>query len=195
MIGYGPFELNQINYTYDGGNGFRATIALEDDGEYGVDNIRSVWAPGNKASGYMVDVVAGLGYSTGAFGFTVVGGYDESANEGAIKARVDGTFGNITAFLMGGWNTDGRFNNKYAGWGGDWAVWGGASAKFTDTLAGNIQLAYDDAETFAAAANVQWHPVQNLLIQPEVTYTKYDNPRNVGSESQWNGMIRFERQF
>ncbi len=199
VISYGPFELNQINYTYDAGNGFRAVIALEDDGQYKVDRNRSVWGGSRNASGYMVDVVAGASYTTGAFGFTVVGGYDESMDEGAIKARVDATFGNVNAFLMGGWNTDDKRGNKYAAWAGEWAVWGGLGAKFTDTLGGNLQVAYSDSyandNVLAIAANVQWNPVQNLLIQPEVTYTKWDNVGRGRSDDQWNGMIRFERQF
>ena len=187
VVYYGPFETNQITYNYDGGNGFKAVISLEDDSTDDDD--------------YMVDVVGGIGYSTGTFGFTVVGGYDQSVEEGAVKARLDGTFGAFSAFVMGGWNSDGDKLNKYAssnfggaasgiGW-GDWAVWGGLGYSFSDTLAANLQLAYTDSEVFAAAANVKWNPVPGLLIQPEVTYTNWDSI----DEDQWNGMVRFQRTF
>jgi hypothetical protein len=123
----------------------------------------------------------------------LVGGYDESAEEGAIKARVGGKFGAFDAFLMGGWNTDGDSSNKYAsGTWGDWAVWGGAGYKFTDTLKGNVQLAYTDREVFAATANVKWTPVSGLLIQPEVSYTDFGD---VADSDQWGGMIRLQRTF
>ena len=61
----------------------------------------------------------------------------------------------------------------------------------SDTLGANLQLAYSDNKTFAAAANLKWNPVPGLLIEPEVTYTKWDSI----DEDQWNGMIRFQRTF
>ena len=182
VISYGPFELNQITYSFDSGTGFTGVISVEDDGKTGDD--------------YTPDVVGGLGYSTGAFGFKVVGGYDDSAEEGGIKARIDGTFGAITAFVMGGYNTDGDTTNKYApgdtyGSWGDWAVWGGIGGKFSDTLGANVQLAYTDNDTFAAAANLKWNVVPGLMITPEVTYTNWDSI----DDDQWNGMVRFQRSF
>ena len=172
-------ERAQISYTYDAGNGFTAVAALEDHGENGGDNK------------YLPNVVAGAGYQAGAFGFKVVGGYDAVLEEGAIKARADAQFGSVSAFLMAGWNTDGEFKNNYAQWTGDWAVWGGVGAQLTDDLKANLQLAYDDGETFAAAANLKWTVVPGLLIQPEVTYTNWD----ATDEDQWNGMVRFQRTF
>lgn len=39
LLGYGPFRTNQISYTYTGGNGFAATVALEQGaGGYTIDN-------------------------------------------------------------------------------------------------------------------------------------------------------------
>ncbi len=196
VISYGGLEVNQITYNYDGGNGFKAVVSVEDArlARNGTD----VWGNARYVDddNYKVNVVGGLGYSTGAFGFSVVGGYDSHAEEGAIKARLDGTFGNITAFLMGAWSTDGDTTNAFApgdtyGPWGDWAVWGGIGGKFSDTLGANLQLAYTDNETFAAAANLKWNPVPGLLIQPEVTYTKWDSI----DEDQWNGMVRFQRTF
>ena len=185
VIGDGPYEVNQIAYTYDAGNGFSATIAAEDSGRRESDNK------------YMPDLVAGVGYAGGAWAFKVVGGYDAVAEEGAIKARVDATLGSVNAWVMAGWNTDGDTINKYANgdsvgnsW-GDWAVWGGFGTALTDNLGANLQLAYTDNKTFAAAANLKWTVVPGLLIQPEVTYTNWDTI----DEDQWNGMVRFQRTF
>ncbi|MBX3570130.1 MAG: porin [Rhizobiaceae bacterium] len=207
VVSYGPFELNQIAYSFNAG-GFSGYIAVEDDGKTGED--------------YAPDVTGGVGFSVGDFGVKVVGGYDESADEGAIKARIDGKFGAISAFLMGGYNTDGNSTNKYApgtgfasdptvaagvdgtvnvGW-GDWALWGGLGTQFSDTLGGNVQVAYTDNKTLAVAANLKWYPVANLLIQPEVTYTKvdYDYVNSLGApatidDDQWNFTLRFQRTF
>jgi Porin subfamily len=224
VVSYGPgptnTELNQLTYTYDAGNGFTAMASIEDNGSSG-DEFYATDSDGNpnrfqsngkpwqisKADQYAPDAVAGLGFKSGIWGVKVVGGYDSIVEEGAIKARVDADFGTFSAFLMGGWNTDGDKLNKYAsgyvtdgacpvnkeelcGW-GDWAVWGGGAVTINDKLKGNLQLAYTDSKIFAAAANLKYFPVKNLLIMPEVEYTNWDST----NESQWAGILRFQRSF
>ena len=210
VVSYGPYELNQASYIFDAGNGFKAVISLEDDGNnesdlvsYSSGHVGPVPAIHNASNSDWPDVVAGVKYDNGTIAAAVVGGYDESAEEGAIKAKLSGTFGAFSAFISGAWNTDGNTYNKYApastygtgymiGW-GDWALWGGAGYKFTDKVAANFQVAYTDNETLAVTGNVQWTPVAGLLIQPEVSYTKV----NYGpvDEDQWQGMVRLQRTF
>ena len=213
----GPYELNQLTYVYDpgNGNGFSAMISLEDsnsgsDGSYFGDADPAAthdWVT-SKADHYAPDVVAGLGYTTGVWGLKVVGGYDSIVEEGAIKARFDLNIGGVKAFLMGGWNTDGDKLNKYAGtnfnsngaacpvdradcgW-GDWALWTGFTAPINDKLSLNAQFAYTDTKIFAGTANLQWYPVKSFLIQPEVSYTNWDK----ADADQWAGILRFERNF
>ena len=194
----GPYELNQLTYNYDAGNGFTAVISLEDSnsgsGAKGVNGEDS-------SDHYAPDVVAGAGYKAGNFGFKIVGGYDSIVEEGAVKARVDADFGVFKAFVMGGYNTDGDKLNKYAssngagpakgiGW-GDWAVWGGVTVPIDSKLQANAQVAYTDSKIFAATANLRWNPVKNLLVQPEVSYTNWDSI----NQDQWAGVLRFQRSF
>ncbi len=194
VIADGPYELNQITYNYDAGNGFTAVISLEDSNS----GSGATGANGEDSHNhYAPDVVAGAGYKAGAWSFKLVGGYDSIVEEGAIKARVDADFGVFSAFLMGGWNTDGDKLNKYApgdsigqSW-GDWAVWGGVGVPVNEKLKWNLQLAYTDNKTFSATTNVKWKPVKNLLIEPEVTYTNWDSI----NQDQWAGILRFERTF
>jgi len=188
-------ELNQLTYSYDSGTGFTAVASLEDS-----NNGITAGANGeNSSDHYAPDGVLGLGYKVGDFGFKVVGGYDSIVEEGAVKARLDAKFGGITAFVMGGYNTDGDKLNKYAGAGGaglgwgDWAVWGGIGAPINEKLKWNVQAAYDDLKTFSATTNLKFNPVKNLLIEPEVTYTKYDAAP--GDNDTWSGIIRFQRVF
>jgi hypothetical protein len=207
----GPYELNQLTYNYDGGNGFTGVISLEDSNSTSdSDSYGGAWVT-SKADHYAPNVVAGLGYTTGTLGLKVVGGYDSIVEEGAIKARIDAKFGGVEAFLMGGWNTDGDKLNQYAGsyqdesacttpdgvvhgakcgW-GDWAVWGGVGIPINDKLKWNLQLAYTDSKMFEATTNVRFNPVQHLLIEPELTYMHYDfiNDDTVA------GVLRFERNF
>jgi hypothetical protein len=198
VISYGGFEVNQINYTYDNGAGFKAVVAVEaDDTEVTRVNAAGVeYKKVINGKDYVPNVVAGVGYSMGSFGVTVVGGYDERVEEGAVKARLDGNFGAVSAFVMGAWNSGGvnayAPGDQYVGW-GDWAAWAGVGYKAADNLAANLQVAGTDNDTFAAAANLKWNPVSGLLIMPEVTYTKWDN--KVVDNDQWNGMLRFERTF
>ncbi len=179
VVKYGPFETNFVSYKYDNGTGLSAIVSLEDDQGQG--------------SGYMPDLVAGVGYSTGTYGVKLVAGYDESMDAGAIKARIDGSLGGISAFLMAGWNTDGdRGPNRFATWYGDYALWGGVSAPLTEKLTLNTQLSYDEAENFAAVANVNFKVVSGFSVTPEVLYmTNFDQS---GSD-KWGGMIRFQRSF
>ncbi|RAX41175.1 porin [Rhizobium tropici] len=218
VVSYGPgptnTELNQLTYTYDAGNGFQAMVSLEDsvsgnDTYYDEDFVQSngrSWRTG-EADHYAPDVVAGALYKSGNWQVGLVGGYDSIVEQGAIKVRVDATFGPVALFLMGGWNTDGDKLNKYAsgyvtdgacpankeelcGW-GDWAVWGGGSYQINEKLKANLQLAYTDSKIFAAAANVKFNPVKDLTIEPEVEYTNWDST----NEDQWAGILRFQRSF
>ncbi len=176
LVQEGPYGTHLIQYTYDAGNGFKIAAALENDNGAG--------------SGYMPNVVAGVGYNNGTFGVGLVGGYDEAAEEGAIKARVDGSFGGVDVFVMGGWNTDGSAKNNYATWEGDWAVWGGFSAALSDSAKLNAQLSYDDGENFAAVANVAFTVASGFTVTPEVDYLR----PGVGDD-KWGGMLRIQRSF
>ncbi|MBB6483608.1 porin [Rhizobium lusitanum] len=208
----GPYELNQITYEYDAGNGFSAVVSVEDSNSSGSGaSYGASWWTDDEANHYAPDVVAGAGFKSGAWGFKVVGGYDSIVEEGAIKARIDADFGAFSAFLMGGWNTDGSKLNKYAGtnqdvsactapngtvnaskcgW-GDWAVWGGVGVPVNDKLKWNVQLAYSDSKIFEATTNLKFNPVKNLLVEPELTYVHYD----YAHDDTISGILRFERNF
>jgi hypothetical protein len=196
VVSYGGFEVNQISYAFDSGSGFTAAISVQDDRGAAIGASRGGTTIYDNGHDYAPDVVGGVGYTMGDFAFKVVGGYDESEEEGAVKARVDGTFGQFSAFVMGAWSSSGNLTNafapgdSYGAW-GDWAAWAGVGAKFSDSLAANVQVSGTDNKTFAAAANLKFYPVSGLLIMPEVTYTNWDSV----DKDQWNGMLRFERSF
>ena len=165
LVPYGPFDTHQIAYTFTGGNGFTAAIALEEGG--GNDNETITPAPGaDQADIYALDsyvphVVGGVGWTGGWGGVSVVAGYDAVFEEGAIKGRVDFNAGDaISLFVMAGWGThDDDINdaflgvdiddspNYYAPWGGEWAVWVGGAWKFTEQATFNFEVGYDDFAT------------------------------------------------
>jgi hypothetical protein len=203
VVNYGPSEVAQMAYTYKGGNGITAFIAVEDDGQNANDGLTGADRHASDAP----NVAGGIKYDNGTFMAGVTAGYDESVDAGAVKARIGGKFGALSLFLMGGWNTDGDTVNNYApgnrygysssvtgpiGW-GDWAVWGGGVYKFSDKLATNVQVAYTDSKVFAATANLAWTPASGFLIEPEVSYTNIDHGAVNGD--QWEGVVRFQRTF
>ena len=177
LIAAGPYDTHVIQYNYDSGAGFTGIVSLEDFPDSGND--------------YVPNVVAGLGYDGGMFSATVTGAFDSSADEGAIKGRIDGDFGGFSAFVMAGWSTN-TAGNDYATWGGDWAVWGGISAPLTETIKLNTQLAYDDSKQFAANVNANFTVVPGFVITPEIVY--YDDGAP-GEGDAWGGMVRFQRSF
>jgi hypothetical protein len=191
VVDYGPSEVAMLAYTFDAGNGFSAFVAIEDDGVNDND------APGHASD--WPNATAGAKFDNDTWLVGLTAGYDESAEEGAIKARVGGKFGAFNAFIMGGGNTDGDSFNSYApeiiddfGW-GDWALWAGGGYKFTDALKANLQLAYTDSDVFSGVANLQWAPVPGLLFQPEIAYTKWDN--STLDDDIWAGLFRIQRTF
>jgi hypothetical protein len=207
VIRYGPKEINQISYLYDNGSGVRATVSLQDDrgAMRGYTDKSGVFHAFTSSGGtqlydnghdYAPDVIGGVGYTAGAFAFNVIGGYDESTEEGAVKGRIDGNFGPLSAFAMVAWSSSGDKTNAfapgddYSAW-GDWAAWGGVSYKYSDSVKFNTQISGTDNDTLALAANVKWNPVKDLVVQPEVTYTRWDKI----DKDQWNGMVRFQRTF
>jgi hypothetical protein len=176
LIRWGLEDTNVIQYNYKSDNGLTAVLSLEDFASADND--------------YVPNIVGGIGFAGESFKARLVGGYDASLEEGAIKARLDGEFGGISAFVMAGWNTQGDFRNDYAQWDGDWAVWGGFAAPITEKLTFNTQLAYDDSETFAANVNVAFEVVDGFTVTPEVVY----RDREVDG-GNWGGIVRFERAF
>ncbi|QND50729.1 porin [Phyllobacterium sp. 628] len=183
VISYGAFENNQVSYTYTGTNGFSATIGLEQ----GVS--------GFVIDDYMPHVVAGVKFEQGWGKISLVGGYDSVVEEFAGKLRLDAKFSDtVSAFIMGGYNSDGDKRNAFAQWYGDYAVWGGVTAKVSDKATVNAQAAYEEGGTFAGALNVAYELVPGFTITPEVNYTSFDDSRYSGGDA-FQGILRFQRNF
>lgn len=60
----------------------------------------------------------------------------------------------------------------------------------------NLQLAYDDFETFAAVANVDYELVPGFMVTPEVAYADNlnDDPGD-DDDGEFGGFLRLERRF
>ena len=188
LVSYGPFDTHQIAYTFTGGNGFTAAVALEEgggswdrfDADLPFDNdLADFYA----LDDYVPHVVGGIGWTGGWGGISVVAGYDAVWEEGAVKGRVDfNATDAISLFVMAGWGSVdddfadglggdiGDSPNYYADWGGEWAAWVGGAWKFTEQATFNFEVGYDDLETFSVVANVDYELVPNLHLIPELVY-------------------------
>jgi hypothetical protein len=182
VVSYGPFETNQINYTFTGGNGFSALIGVEQGaGDFVIDD-------------YTPHFVAGAKFAQGWGGVSAVAGYDSVSEEWAGKVRLDVKASDaVSLFVMGGYKSDGDEANFYGSWNGDYAVWGGGSFTVTEKATVNAQVGYEDAGKIAAALNVVYEVVPGFKIQPELNYTKFND--DFVPEDAFGGIVRFQRNF
>ncbi|MCL8000469.1 porin [Brucella sp. 21LCYQ03] len=218
----GGYRTNAISYTFTEGNGFSATLAVEQGGDSDTDNGTytnlangSQYTISGQIDDYTPHVVGGLKYAQGWGSIVGVVAYDSVNEDWAGKIRLDlNVTDQFSIWVMGGYksNKDNYLyayndasgnprgirlvNSFYGTWGGDWAVWGGGQFKATDKAIFNLQLAYEKAETFAATANVAYELVPGFTITPEVSYTKWnDNKSVLKGDDAWQGMVRFQRTF
>ncbi|MBD9371618.1 porin [Rhizobium sp. ARZ01] len=195
-VNYGDTARTQIRYTYgDVNNGFSFTAAVEDP----TDNVQDF---GTDTDTYVPNVVAGLGYSAGGFQGFLVGGYDAVVEQGAIKGRINATFGAFSAFVMAGWNTDGDERNAYAQWYGDWAVWLGAQYQATEKLAIYTDVNFQDEGVdgtdtgeFEVTVGAAYDVVPGFTVRPEVVYVSDYSDANGDEANDWGGFLRFQRSF
>jgi hypothetical protein len=186
LIPYGPYSTHQIAYTFDAGNGFTASAAVEegsDDENYG--SIIDDYAP---------LAVAGAAWSNDTFGASVVAGWDSAEGEFAVKGRVDLTPGEMIALLaMGAWSDDGdgSSGNYYAQWGGDWALWAGGTVTFNDRVAANMEFGYNELGDWSLDGDVGVTVVPGFDVTPGVGYTHTDD----SDDDQWGGYLRTQFSF
>lgn len=181
---YGYNNTSEISYTFTGGNGFSAIIALTEDEDFD-------WAP---------NVEAGFNFEQSWGSIGAIAGYDEIGESFGVKG--------VARFKVPSTPIEASLHVFYGGTGGtpgvyhiydpldgvtatEWSVLLGASAAFTDTIgvAGTVQ--WFDTDAWEVSVNLPWTPVEGLTITPEVVYTTSD----LVDDDAWNGRIRFQRSF
>ncbi len=217
VIAEGSYVTNQISYTFTGGNGFSAFLGLEQgSGSYTLidtvtgdpilDDDGNDVTTSNVIDSYTPHVVAGAKFEQGWGSIAAVGGYDSNSEEFAAKVRLDVKFNEtVSAWVMGGYQSDGEIQTSPTGvhyrsstsffgtWNGDYAFWGGITAKVSSQATVNGQLGYEEDGTLAAALNVKYELVPGFEITPEINYTSFDGIR--GNDDAFGGILRFQRNF
>ncbi|MDX8456582.1 porin [Mesorhizobium sp. VK9D] len=205
VIAYGAQDgTNQINYTFDAGNGFSAVLSLEE----GRGSYSQYRAPGqdwvvddNTVDSYVPHVVGGVKYTQGWGSISGVAAYNSDYEEWSGKVRLDvKATSELSLFAMAGYGTDDHIDrNFYKPWGGNWAVWGGASYKLNEKTSINGQVSYDEDKNLVIAANVNYEIVPGFKVIPEVDYNRAANYDRVGNhtnnDSFVSGVVRFQRSF
>jgi len=190
LIPYGPFTTHQIAYTFDAGNGFSVSGAVEEgsDGDSAFDEGQGT------VNDYAPHAVVGAAYSGGIFGASAVVGYDSNQDEFAVKGRIDIKPNDMFAlFVMGGWtdDEDGNGGNYYATWGGDWAIWAGGSAKFSDRIKANVEFGYNDFSDWSVDGDVNVTIVPGFVVTPGIGFKHID----AIDDDFWGGYIRTQFTF
>jgi hypothetical protein len=202
IVPYGNFDTNVVQYYFDGGNGFSAVASLETGQGGGANGFGS---GSDSVDDYIPYVVGGLKYTQGWGAITGVAAYDSSAEEWAIKGRLDVTpMQNLSLFLMAGYGSDDHSaRNYYKQWGGNWAVWGGGTYTINEKTSFNLQVSYDEKEEAGVAANIAYDIVPGFTVTAEVDYAHNKHNSNgfnwtgipTDRKNAVGGVLRFQRSF
>ncbi|TIV66454.1 MAG: porin [Mesorhizobium sp.] len=208
-IPYGIKDTNLVSYYFDAGNGFSGVISLEEGA-----NDKGIFGT---IDSYVPHVVGGVKYKGDWGAITGVVAYDSSYEEVAGKVRLDvNVTKELSLFIMGGYGTDDNLSDDagnvidthgrgfYKPWGGNWAVWGGGTYKFSAKAAFNLQASADDDKNYALAANIAYTIVPGFTITTEVDWDHYGHFGDGTSAVNWTkadkknsvgGIVRFQRSF
>lgn len=192
---YAPYVVGGLKY--EQGWGGVSTV-------FGYDSYYSSWAAKLRMDANLTD----------RFSVFLMGGYksmddyyniDDTYGDGGRKKvnRRDGTSYTKLGLYR-------QVNSMYGDWGGDWALWTGATYKVSRQTSLNFQAAYSDDRTFATAANVSHELLPGLNITPEVAYISWNNKYGQGykttdgtanttvslkGKEALQGMLRLQRSF
>ncbi len=211
VIAYGGARTSQISYTYSNNNGLSALLALEqgNDKDSGYKTEKDKDASlihGGMVKDYVPHVVAGAKYEQAWGTIATVAAYDSINKSWAGKTKLDLKASDaLSLWIQGAYknNEDIYFDGKrqktsfYGQWGGNWATWGGLAYKFNSKTSLNTQIGYDGSKTLATAINFEYQMLPGLIIQPELTYTKWSDARATALNGQHSvgGTLLIQRTF
>ena len=193
----GAGYANAISYTFAGGNGFSATVALEEE-----DN----------NSNYIPNVVARVGITQGwgsADLFVAYDDDDDSVTVGPFVEHDDGVYvkgvvvykftDTISLAGMGIWESDfggGAYSTGY-----EWSVAAHLEAALTEKVAigfGGQYFAdshFGGGDGYSVGGEVAYKIVENFSTKLQIQYDDFEATDEDDEVESWNGWLRFERSF
>jgi hypothetical protein len=177
---YGYQNVAELSYTWNGGNGFSAIVALvEDAGD-------TDWVPDAE---FGVKMTQGWGY------VGLMAGYDESADSFGAKIVASVSLSNMpvsgSLHVFWGDGNGGAYNIfDPAGAVTELSVLLGLTVAFSPMLEVDATVQWFDTSEWALAVGLDIRPFSNarLRIRPEVTY-------NTTAGGTTGGLIRFQSDF
>lgn len=199
VIYYSGDRTMQASYTHDFGNGFSAMIGAEEGtGSWELETVNALGVASRQWFDLRADglphLIAGVKYEQDWGTFFGMAAYDTRYDAWALKARVNLEVSEaISLFFMGSYQSDPARPNYYGSWYGDWALWGGVSAKISEKATFNGQVVFEENGTWATSLNVAYEVAPGFKITPEFNYTAFRNFR--GEQDAFGGVVRFQRNF
>ncbi|WP_181178327.1 porin [Mesorhizobium sp. B4-1-3] len=200
VVPYAGGMTNQVNYTAFLGSGLSVLIGAEqgtkdESGDQGEES-EKLQADDHLIDSYVPHLVGGvkLGKDWGAI--ATVLGYDSVAKEFAAKVRLDVQLNDsVSAFLMGGYQSDHEKPNYFGAWDGTYAAWSGISASLSPKATFNSQIALADSGTYALAINVDYEAVPGFIITPELDYVSFGAVSQSDFDDALGGVVSIKREF
>ena len=188
----GGAAVNQMGYTFSGGNGFSATLSLEEE----TTNIN-----------YVPNVVGKVSFAQGWGGVDAWVAYDDRDIVGApagsgnnsnwsVKGRLTANVGTGGVFkLLASYNSDLGFYSN----GGKWTIGGSFKQTFNPKLAVTGLVQYQGDTNFNAAGtpnNIVFGGVVDYTVVPGLlTKLAVWHKTNGAAPNTTEGFLRFERSF
>jgi len=192
--GYGPFGTNQMSYTFTSG-AFTGVLALEQGAGDGHD---IDGGDGWLIDSYLPHIVGGVSFDAGMFTIAGVAAYDTTADGWAGKVRVDAEITDAFSLFIMPMYAEGETSGGYGSWvtnsADTFSVIGGGSFDMNDKATLNAQVQWTEgnggSDLWAVAANVNYTVTDGFIVRPEVSWLRDGN-----GDSDWGGMIRFQRSY
>ncbi|WP_313196594.1 porin, partial [Shinella zoogloeoides] len=197
-------NFDSIAYTYDGGT-WRAGISLDElQGNWHTVTVAGLPVPAD-GTHHDIGVAGTVGFSLGGVNLDVLGGYDNWAEEGAIRAILSADLGPGTFQLAGIWASD---PNTY--WAAsEWTVAASYAFKATEklTITPGAQYFADtnfdlggSPDAWRVGLTVGYEIVSGLNLLATADYNRVDtvNAAGVadgGHDNFTRGFLRLQRDF
>ncbi len=204
---YGYQQRQLISYTFTGGEGFHATLSLENDTVYGSGGGTGI------GRGYLPDIVGVIGVNQAWGGAWLKAGWDESRNaaedsqfgvQAGLQVNVPNAPGSSLRLIGYYASADGQFGPGHPlGTQSRWSLLGSYQHRFNPQLAASVAAQYfsnryaaftntqvSGTSAWAAEASVVWTPVTNFEVRGEYGFTKAR-----GHDASHSGWLRFTRYF
>jgi len=189
-------EFNSIAYNYDGGT-WRAGISLDEIEATAATSGRDL----DRVTHNDLGVAGTVGFSLGGVNFDLLGGYDNAAEEGAIRGILSADLGPGTLQVLGVWSSDPNAYWNTSEWSAAASYAFKATEKLTITPAvqyfGDVRVGtvYTSDDQWRVGLTVGYEIVSGLNFLGTVNYNNVDSDVAARDRDFTTGFLRLQRNF